>query len=317
MSTDADTTGVNANHVDDGVGASSQRSRETRSLSLDVLRELAKNFGMGIPQVRAWRLRRPRAGALYSGTDEDLVRYAFSPLRILLEVLGSVKGLDILEIGPGDFMTSGLSMLAAGAKSYSVIDRFVGDYQKPEAKIWYKGIQDEWPRFFPNLQWPDYLHAEDFPEAYADRIEILTGTIEEASSPRQYDIVCSFQVGEHVRDIDAFAQANAKFLRPDGVAVHRVDFGPHDCWSFYQDRLTFLRFPDWLWHLMGSNRGAPNRFRYHQVCASIKNAGLKVEVSGLEHFTEDDVRNARLAKKFQGMPFESLLVGTAIFVCRP
>lgn len=316
MSTGRNTATVNANQVGDDNKASSQRPVDKRSLSLDVLREVGKNVAMGIPPVRAWRLRRPRAGALFSGRDEELERYAFFPLRNLLEVLGSVKGLDILEIGPGDFMTSGLSLLAAGAKSYSVIDRFIGDYQKPEAKVWYKGIQNEWPRFFPKLDWPDYLHAEDFPEAYASRIEILTGTIEEAYSPKQFDIVCSFQVGEHVRDIDAFAQANARFLRPDGVAVHRVDFGPHGCWSCYEDRLVFLRFPDWLWNLMGSNRGAPNRFRYHQVCAAIKNAGLKVEVSGLEHFPEDIIRRARLAKKFQGMPFESLSVGTAIFVCR-
>ena len=166
---------------------------------------------MGFPQVRRWRLTKPRAGVLFSGRDEELERYAFYPLRNLLDVMGSVRGLDILEIGPGDFMTSGLALLAAGAQTYTVIDRFVGDYQKPEAKVWYRGIQDAWPRLFPDMAWPEYLRAEDCPEAYSDRVKILTGTIEEATAPKQYDVVCSYQVGEHVDDIDAFARANAAF----------------------------------------------------------------------------------------------------------
>jgi SAM-dependent methyltransferase len=286
------------------------------SLCLDVCREVAKNVMMAFPQVRRWRLKRPRAGALFTGSAEDLERYAFYPLRNLQEVLGSVKDLDILEIGPGDFMTSGLSLLAGGAKSYTVIDRFIGDYGKPEAKTWYKGIRDAWPRFFPNLNWPKYLETGNFPEDYPDRIDVLTGTIEEANSPKKYDLVCSYQVGEHVNDIEAFARANVDFLTPNGVAVHRVDFGPHDCWAFYQDRLTFLRFPQWLWWLMGSNRATPNRKRYHQVYAALEKAGLRVEVIGLELFPEDMVKRARLAKRFEGMPFDSLTVGTAIFICR-
>lgn len=316
MITDRDTATVDASQAGDGNAASSLRPADKRSLSLDVLREIAKNIGMGIPQVRAWRLRRPRAGALFGGRDGDLERYALFPLRNLLEVLGGVSGLDILEIGPGDFLTSGLSLMAGGAKSYAVIDRFVGDYEKPEAKAWYRGIQEAWPRLFPDLTWPDYLRAEDFPEAFPDRIEILSGTIEEASAPRQYDVVCSYQVGEHVSDINAFAKASALLLKSDGVAVHRVDFGPHDCWSYYQDQLTFLRFPDWLWWLMGSNRGTPNRQRYHQFHAAFEKAGLKVDVVGLELFPEEMVVRARLYKKFRGMPFASLKVGTAIFVCR-
>ena len=313
---DSDSAVVNASEVNQSKPESLQQTGETRSLLLDVLREIAKNIGMGIPAVRDWRLRKPRAGKFFSGSDEELVRYAFYPVSNLLEVIGGVADLDVVEIGPGDFMTSGLSMLAAGAKSYTIIDRFPGNYQTPEAKVWYRGIKEAWPRFFSKFKWPEYLAVDDFPEAYSDRIDILTGTIEEAHAEKLYDVVCSYQVGEHVTDIEAFARANAEFLKPKGTAVHRVDFGPHDCWSYYQDRLTFLRFPEWLWWLMGSNRATPNRQRYHQVHAALEKAGLKVEVIGLELFPEEMVASARLAKQFQGMPLDSLTVGTAIFVCR-
>jgi hypothetical protein len=285
-------------------------------LYLDVCKEVAKNTAMGFQKVRAWRLNRPRAFTAFTYQDEELERYAFLALRSLLGITGSVKNLNIVELGPGDFMTSGLSLLAAGAASYTVIDRFVGDYSKPEAKEWYKEVEKAWPRIFPEMPWPDYLNAENFPEGYTDRIQVLPIPIEEVTAERLYDVVCSYQVGEHVSDINSFAEMNARLLVSGGVAVHRVDFGPHDCWFYYRDPLTFLRFPDWLWSLMGSNRGTPNRHRFHEFCAAFENAGLKVEVISRDLFPEGKVEYQRLAKKFRRMPQDSLATGTAIFVCR-
>ncbi len=285
-------------------------------LYLDVCREVAKNTAMGSARVRAWRLNRPRAFTAFTHQDEELERYAFLALRSLLGITGSVKNLHIVELGPGDFMTSGLALLAAGAASYTVIDRFVGDYSKPEAKEWYREVEKAWPRIFPEMPWPDYLRAENFPEGYEDRVQVLPIPIEEVTAERRYDVVCSYQVGEHVSDIDSFAEMNERLLNPGGVAVHRVDFGPHDCWFYYRDPLTFLRFPDWLWSLMGSNRGTPNRHRFHEFCAAFEKAGLKVEIVSRDLFPEGKIEHRKLAKRFRAMPQDSLAIGTAIFVCR-
>ena len=74
-------------------------------------------------------------------------------------------------------------------------------------------------------------------------------------------MICSFQVGEHITDIDAFARTNMELLeKPGGVALHRVDFGPHDCWYSYDDPMTFLRFSDGAWRLTGSNRACRTAF---------------------------------------------------------
>ena len=295
--------------------------KEERSLVMDAFKEACKNFAMGIPQFRAWRLQKPRTHSIHLAPEELVTRlenYAFFTLRNLRGIAGSVEHLNIIEIGPGDHLTSGLSLLAAGAASYTVIERFVGDFSSVEAKERYREIEKAWPDFFPETPWPDYLRAENFPEGYNERVKVWPIPIEEAeaTADRQYDVVCSFQVGEHVSDIESFAQMNARLLAQGGVAVHRVDFGPHGCWSQYRDPLTFLRFPDWLWSMMGSNRGTPNRRRYHEFCAAWERAGLKVEVMGLEQWPETVVKQARLAKRFQGMPLDSLVIGTAIFICR-
>jgi hypothetical protein len=196
-----------------------------------------------------------------------------------------------------------------------VIDRFIGDYRKPEAKDWYRGIQQTWPRMFPRHSWPEYLKADAFPERYPERVEVLSGAVEQAATERKYDVVCSYQVGEHVIDIESFTALNARLLKPNGIGVHRIDFSAHTIWACYADPLTFLRFPEWIWSLMGSNRGVPNRRRYHEFCAAFERAGLKTKVTDVEFCPEERVKNARLAKRFQGMPYDSLKVGAAVFIC--
>lgn len=279
--------------------------------------ETAKNVLMGSAAFRKWRHTRPRAFSVYTGSDEQLERYAFLALNMLRKYVGDVKGKSICEIGAGDFLTSGLSLLAAGASKYAVIDRFPGDYTGEAAKQWYRGIEEKWAQAYPEIPWAKDIKAEDFPEKYEDRLELIRQPIETAQTSSKFDIVCSFQTGEHISDIDAFCEMNKRLLeKPNGVALHRVDFGPHDSWFSYHDPLTFLRFSDAAWNLTGSNRGVPNRFRHHEFMAAFERAGLAVEIAFSHDFKEETIDFSRLHKRFQAMPRESILLGTAIYLLR-
>ena len=103
---------------------------------VDVLSEIAKNLAMSLPPVRAWRLRRPRAGVSYTGSPAELNRFAFLGLDLLTERVGALAGRSVVEFGPGELLTSGLAMLAAGAARYAAFDRFAGDYEGAEARKW-------------------------------------------------------------------------------------------------------------------------------------------------------------------------------------
>lgn len=282
----------------------------------DVLREMTKNQAMRIPAIRAARLRRPRAGAHFTGTREELERYAFQSLRSMLAVVGPVRGLDIVELGPGDSLTSGFSLLAAGANSYTAIDRFSGDYSAAHSKDWYRGIRDHWPEHFSDIPWPENLDPDRFPDDYGDIVRTIPTAIESVELTKSFDVVCSYQVGEHVDDLDAFALLTGRLLRSKGTAVHRVDFGPHDCWLDYADPLTFLRFPEWLWSLMGSNRGYPNRHRHYQFLEAFERAALDIEVQDLEVFRPSDTANTRLARRFRPLDRRLIDIQTAVYVCR-
>lgn len=289
----------------------------TLNIYKDYLKETAKNVLMGNAAFQKWRARRPRAGAYFTGSAEELERYAFLGLNLLTKYVGDLNGKSICEIGAGDYLTSGLAMLAAGASRYAVIDRFPGDYTGDIAKQWYRGIEDNWAQTYPEIPWAKDIKSKDFPENYAERLELIAQPIETATTENKFDIVCSFQVGEHISDIDSFVAMNKRLLeKPNGVALHRVDFGPHDIWFQYHDPMTFLRFSDPAWKKTGSNRGVPNRFRHHQFMDAFDRAGFSVEIVFRSDFDESKVDFSRLHPKFKQMPPESLRVGTAIYLLR-
>jgi SAM-dependent methyltransferase len=279
----------------------------------DLVSQILKNLLMGSAAFRRWRLKRPRSAAAHTNTDEFLQNYAFASLNLLLEHAGGVLGKTVCEIGPGDHLTSGLSILAAGASRYCVIDRFPGDYFGEPAKRWYREIGSNWGRFYPELPWNDVIDASKFPNSSRDQLELIGEPLESARPSEKYDLVCSFQVGEHISDIDAFANIHNEVLKPGGVGLHRVDFGPHDCWFYYRDPGVFLRFSDKVWQLTGSNRGVPNRKRHHEFLEAFDRAGLNVEVLFTDDFNRSLMDLERLNKKFLQMPLESVLTGTAIY----
>lgn len=283
------------------------------NIAKDIALQIAKNFLMGSAAFRRWRLKRPKTATTYSNTDDFLENYAFASLNLILEHAGDLTGKSVCEIGPGDYLTSGLSILAAGASRYCVIDRFPGDYFAEAAKRWYREIEQNWSRFYPNLPWDKTVAAEHFPENARERLELIGEPLESAKTSQRYDLICSFQVGEHLTDIDAFAEVHDRVLNSGGVGLHRVDFGPHDCWFRYRDPGVFLRFSDRLWELTGSNRGIPNRKRHHEFLEAFERAGLEVEVLFTDHFDKSLMDLEKLNRKYLQMPIDSVLTGTAIY----
>lgn len=283
------------------------------NIAKDLTVQIAKNFLMGSSAVRRWRLKRPKTATSYSSTDEFLRNYAFASLDLILEYTGDLDGKSVCEIGPGDYLTSGLSILAAGASRYCVIDRFPGDYSSDSARRWYGEIEENWQRYYPNLPWHYGITANEFPENAYDKLELIGEPLEIAKAAQKYDLICSFQVAEHLTDIDAFAEVHNRTLNDGGIGLHRVDFGPHDCWFSYRDPGVFLRFSDGVWQLTGSNRGVPNRKRHHEFLAAFERAKLNVDVLFLDYFDKSLMDLEKLNNKFLQMPMDSVLTGTAVY----
>jgi hypothetical protein len=282
------------------------------SIARDLVVEVVKNLLMGSPAFRRWRLRKPRT-AFGDDIDAFLANNAFTSLSLLLKYGGDPRGKSVCEIGAGDYLTSGLAMLGAGAARYGVIDRFPGDYFGDTAKRWYREIELRWSKHCPSIEWNNAISAEGFPEDCSEILELVGEPLETAKVANRYDIVCSFQVGEHVSDIDSFAEIHNRVLTENGFGLHRVDFGPHGVWFEYADPGTFLRFSDNFWKKTGSNRGVPNRKRHHEFLEAFKKANLNVDILFLDNFDRSAMDLTKLDRKFLEMPLDSVLTGTAIY----
>jgi hypothetical protein len=218
---------------------------KTITVGVRVAAEIAKNVAMGIPPVRKLRVGLGRTAR--PPEPSQLGHQVYSLFDRVEKYAGSLVGKSVLEIGPGDNIATGLAFLAAGARSYTALDRFPGNYNGKQARAWYRLVRQEWKR-----PWPASLDAEMFPAGAA--VSVIPHSVERAQDLGKFDIVCSHAVGEHVEDVDAFCRLSNKSLATGGVAVHVVDFSGHQ-W----DDDIFMRFPEWLWRAMGSNRGFPNR----------------------------------------------------------
>src|SRR5579864_9464635 len=119
------------------------------SAARDVAVEITKNGLMAIPTLRDYRISKTRTSLTFA--PDALERYEFAQLNLVRRVLGDIRDRSIVEIGPGDHLGSGLSFLAAGAATYTSIDRFPGNYRGESAKQWYAGIRDAWPSHYPDL----------------------------------------------------------------------------------------------------------------------------------------------------------------------
>jgi hypothetical protein len=282
----------------------------------EILMETAKNIAMGSTVVRRLRLHwSPRTTKSSVEPDvEPLGRYAFALPRTLLATIGSVQGKHVGEIGPGDHIATGLVLLAAGAASYTCLDRFPGQYSNAYAKGWYRSVRRAWATSFPDLLWPNWLDVETFPEAYPDRVKVFKAGVEDAAVLPVCDVVCSYAVGEHVLDVSAFAKTSRDLLKPGGIALHVVDFSQHFDWSWYGDRFLFLCIPDRIWRWMGSNRGLPNRVLYPDFLESLEAIGLDVET--VSRRMADEPPDARLLlPRFRCMSMESIQTLEATFLC--
>jgi hypothetical protein len=281
----------------------------------DVVIDVGKNLAMGMPFVPHLRVSHQRTSTALTNTDEYLERYAFQTLRRVLKYREGISGLRVAEIGPGDHLATGLSMLAAGARTYTCLDRFPGSYSNDLAKRTYRAVRENWPAKFPGLPWPKWLDESRFPEKYPERVKTIALGVERITADQPCDLVCSYAVAEHVQDIAAFAKVTYDLLAQDGMAVHVVDFTQHSMWPYLDDPYMFLRLPDWLWRLIGSNRGLMNRYRYDEFEAVFTNIGLNVEISG--RVVDEDLANPEsLCLKFRSMPIDSVKTREATFILR-
>ena len=126
-----------------------------------------------------------------------------------------------------NYLTSKMKVLEVGCAQGSFLERIVREYQ-----IDATGLE---------------LNKNAAETAKANGLNVLTETIQQHSKQysSEYDLVCSFQVVEHIADVKSFIEAQVEVLKPGGKLVISV---PNNRGFLGDDSRNILNMPP---HHMG------------------------------------------------------------------
>jgi hypothetical protein len=166
----------------------------------------------------------------FSAVEPWRADYAVKSAGLILARAGlpSIHGKEVLEVGPGDHLGVGLTLLALGARRITAIDRFVVDHDPSRQKAIYREIAQR----FSGLERQRLENAfDDDGLLRDDRLRLITrASAEDANRilpEHSVDLVISVAVGEHLSNVGRSMSALDAVLVPRGVQIHQIDLRDH------------------------------------------------------------------------------------------
>ena len=120
------------------------------------------------------------------------------------------------------------------------------------------------------------LLPENPPRLNPSLTTLHTGLLEKIALPEPVDLVYSFDVLEHVEDLEEFFSCCRRLLKPGGWSLHKFDLSGHEFFEDPMPPLDFQTYPRWLYRLMFPRyRRAVGNFA-NQVLESMNRHGLEM-----------------------------------------
>jgi SAM-dependent methyltransferase len=229
-----------------------------------------------------------------------------------------LRGRRILEYGPGDVPGVAILMVAHGASQVVCVDRFPMVRMSPKNIQIVKLIVERLRGVRRDLSEACFRqpgHPESgFDPKYIDYLVQPSGL---SGLENEIDLVISRAVLEHVNDLPASFRDMYEALKPGGIAIHLVDLKSH---GLHRDnQLDFLTWPTWLWSMMYSAKGVPNRLRVNAYRDAVTQSGFElIEMKPTVIASMEHVRAVRpeLADPFKKLSDEDLSWLGFWLVCR-
>jgi len=227
-------------------------------------------------------------------------------------------GKRMLEYGPGDVPGVAVLMVAYGASQVVCVDRFPMVRMSPKNVQIVKLMLERMPLPLRDRAEACFRQATHPESGFEPKlINYLIQPSGLSGLSNEIDLVISRAVLEHVNDLPATFRDMHGALKPGGIAIHLVDLKSHGLHR--ENPLDFLCWPTWLWSLMYSAKGVPNRLRINAYRDAVAQSGLEViAMKPTLLASPDDVRAVRpdLAKPFKALSEDDLSWLGFWLVCR-
>jgi SAM-dependent methyltransferase len=184
---------------------------------------------------------------MHSGIDYAVERY-FRICKTLLDHIPSVealKGAVISEIGCGDCFAAADMMLGMGAKHVHLVEYLPLELTDNNRTALYKLIGRDG---LPNQG--AVLAQGSPPRLNPSNATYHQGLLEKIRLPHKVDFLYSFDVLEHVEDLEGFFSYCGEVVRPGGTMLHKFDLSGHGLFEDPMPPLDFQTFPKWLFDLI-------------------------------------------------------------------
>jgi SAM-dependent methyltransferase len=252
---------------------------------------------------RAWQ----RLSLFQQGRMDDPA-YAlevFSRHFARFEAVGPADGFSVLELGPGDTVSSALIAHAHGASRSYLVDtapfaiRDLAPYADLAEILAKRGLR------VPELGAVETF--DEFLSACGATYETDGLASLRAIPDDSVDFAWSHAVLEHVRRADFLETLRElrRILRPGGISSHCVDLRDH-----LGEALNNLRFSERVWEsrLMADSGFYTNRIRYSEMLELFRRAGFEPDVVLLARWPRLPTPKAKLSSPFASLSHEELRV---------
>jgi len=257
----------------------------------------------------------------------------------------SFEGKTVLEFGPGSSFGLGIAALLSGAECYYAVDLI--DHTGSERNLavfdalvaMFRGrasvpAQGWSEHIFPFLD-DDRFPSDLLPEALLERtlaperLQMLRHDLETAGGVHfralfasdialadlgaAVDLIFSESVLEHVDELDTAYRAFARWLSPNGVMVHLLDYSAHGLTSEWNGHWSLSRR---LWFLLRGKRFYLINRAPHSVHLELLQAnGFQIIRSELLRRV-DGLDRGRFAHEYRSMSLADATTHVAAMMCR-
>ncbi|MEO7775018.1 MAG: methyltransferase domain-containing protein [Steroidobacteraceae bacterium] len=237
----------------------------------------------------------------------DRPEYALQVMRSHLARLGwrDLCEKSVLELGPGDGLSTAVVARAYGAKQVILVDSGAFARTDPETYIALAQFLRAQGIDAPALD--DCVSSEQILQR-CNATYLTRGLQDLQHLPDAcVDLVFSQAVLEHVRaaDLQATLRETRRVLAPDGVCSHQVDLRDH-----LGGALNNLRFSDRTWEAgwMVSSGFYTNRVRFGEMLGMFAAAGFAYDLTDVQRWSQLPTRRSHLLPRFRDVPEADLTV---------